>query len=366
MANTIDSNPLRALDANGNPVSGAQLYIYNTGTTTPQTVYSDSGLTTQHAQPIVADSNGVFAPVYHAGTTAVRVTVTDTSGNVLPGYPIDPAQSIPLSTSGASQVSFSPTASITSVTAQGAIEEVFTKSLQNLAEDTTPQLGGVLDANSRQVRLSQGVDVASAATLTLGDDGNSFDVTGTTTITAIATKAVGTTVVLQFDGVLTLTHHATDLILPTGANITTAAGDIAVFYEYATGDWRCISYQRASGQGLLQVLSKIYTSPAQTITSGGTLTLAHGMGTTPRLIQAYLKCTTTDVGYSVGDEVFVSGGQDAYGSTVSTGVSVVPDATNLNIRFGSNAGAFAVLNKGTGTLGAITNGSWEFYIRAWA
>jgi hypothetical protein len=366
MANTIDSNPLRALDANGSPVSGARLYIYNTGTTTQQTVYSDSALTTPLVQPIVADSNGAFVPVYHAGTTQVRVTVTDTSGNVLPGYPIDPAQSIPLSVSGASQVSFSPTVSITSTTVQAAIEEVFADSLQNLSEDETPQLGGPLDANSQQIRASKGVDVASAAALTLGDDGNAFDVTGTTAITSIVTKGVGTTVVLQFDDALTLTHHATDLILPTGANITTAAGDIAVFYEYATGDWRCISYQRANGQGLLQVLSKIFTSTAQTITSGGSLTLAHGMGTTPKLVQAYLKCTTTDLGYSVGDEVFVSGGQDAYGSTVSTGVSIVPDATNLNIRFGSNAGAFALLNKGTGTLAAITNGSWEFHIVAWA
>ena len=29
------------------------------------------------------------------------------------------------------------------------------------------------------------------------------------------------------------------------ANITTAAGDIAVMYEYASGDWRCVSYNKA-------------------------------------------------------------------------------------------------------------------------
>lgn len=97
---------------------------------------------------------------------------------------------------------------------------------------------------------SKGADIASATALTLGTDGNSFDVTGTTTITSIATVGVGTHVTLQFDGILTLTHHATDLILPSGANITTAAGDIAVFYEYATGDWRCVSYSKASGQAI--------------------------------------------------------------------------------------------------------------------
>lgn len=89
-----------------------------------------------------------------------------------------------------------------------------------------------------------GADVASAAALPVNVVGNIFDVTGTTTITSLASKGIGTEVTLQFDGALTLTHHATDLVLPAGENITTAAGDVAVFYEYATGDWRCISYQR--------------------------------------------------------------------------------------------------------------------------
>lgn len=107
------------------------------------------------------------------------------------------------------------------------------------------------------MKLAKGADVASGTALALGADGNSFDITGTTAITSIQTVGVGTVVVLHFDGALTLTHHATDLILPTGANITTAAGDIGVFYEYATGDWRLIGYSR----------------PEKTI-SGATLTAA--------------------------------------------------------------------------------------------
>ena len=101
--------------------------------------------------------------------------------------------------------------------------------------------------NQRQ-SLKKGADISSATTLTLGTDGNAFDVTGTTTITGIATSGhIGTVATLQFDGALTFTHHATDLILPGGANITTAAGDIAVMYEYASADWRCISYTKKSG-----------------------------------------------------------------------------------------------------------------------
>lgn len=123
--------------------------------------------------------------------------------------------------------------------------------IADIVEDTTPQLGGTLDSNSKQIRWSKGSDVASANALTLGDDGNYFDITGTTAITSIATKGIGPVVILHFDGILTLTHNATDLILPSGANITTAAGDEAMFVEYASGDWRCISYMKASGDSVI-------------------------------------------------------------------------------------------------------------------
>ena len=119
--------------------------------------------------------------------------------------------------------------------------------IDNVVEDTTPQLGGALDTNSKPIYWSKGADVASATALALGTDGNIFDITGTTDITSIDTWAVGGVAILQFDGILTFTHHATDLILPAGANITTAAGDQAIMYEYASGDWRCLAYTKANG-----------------------------------------------------------------------------------------------------------------------
>tara|TARA_R100000808_G_scaffold17647_1_gene38939 strand:+ start:149 stop:1831 length:1683 start_codon:yes stop_codon:yes gene_type:complete len=120
-----------------------------------------------------------------------------------------------------------------------------TYTAQSIANQVN-QLNNTLDSNSQQIRWSKGADVASAASLTLGTDGNYFDITGTTTITSIGSLAIGTVVKLHFDGALTLTHNATDLILPGAANITTAAGDEAEFIEYASGDWRCTAYQVAA------------------------------------------------------------------------------------------------------------------------
>ena len=115
---------------------------------------------------------------------------------------------------------------------------------------------------------TKGADIASGTTLTLGKDGNQFDITGTTTITGIATQGIGSYVTLHFDGILTFTHHSTNLILPGAANITTAAGDIAVMYEYASADWRCVSYTKASGAAV--VAGGGWTKITEQATTSGT------------------------------------------------------------------------------------------------
>ena len=115
---------------------------------------------------------------------------------------------------------------------------------------------------------NKGADIASATTLVLGTDGNSFDITGTTTITAITVSA-GTWFTLQFDGALTFTHHATNLILPGGANITTAAGDVAICYAHAANQVTVASYQPA----LLPPTRPLHLTPVAT-TSGTSVALS--------------------------------------------------------------------------------------------
>ena len=98
----------------------------------------------------------------------------------------------------------------------------------------------------------QGADVASSGTISLGEGGY-FNITGTTTITDIdfGTDKAGRKAWVKFAGALTLTHNASTLILPTGANITTAAGDTACFISEGSDAVRCVAYQRASGAALV-------------------------------------------------------------------------------------------------------------------
>lgn len=111
-----------------------------------------------------------------------------------------------------------------------------------------------------------GADVASATTVVLSTasvTGDLIDVTGTTTITAI-TLAEGNERTVRFTGILTLTNGAS-LVLPGGANITTAAGDFAIFRGYAAGVVRCVGYQKASGLAVVTGSSALSGSLVQSI-----------------------------------------------------------------------------------------------------
>lgn len=110
-----------------------------------------------------------------------------------------------------------------------------------------------------------------------------------------------------------------------------------------------------------------FESSEQTITSGDALTLPHGLGTQPKLVIGVIVCKTAEFNYSIGQEVFVQLGAEGYVGGLNTyGVAVVPDGTNLNVRYGSNASVFGILNLGTGGFQNSTNANWKLILRAWA
>jgi hypothetical protein len=114
-------------------------------------------------------------------------------------------------------------------------------------------------------------DVASASTCDIGAaTTNNVRITGTTTITALGTVTSGTHRTVRFAGALTFTHNATSLILPTAANITTAANDTAEMVSLGSGNWICVDYQRAAGTPLASSGGSVVR--VQTFTASGTYT----------------------------------------------------------------------------------------------
>jgi hypothetical protein len=61
MASSFKSPILQAIDQNGNPVPGAKLFVFASGTTTPVVIYSNQSLTTPLPNPLIANARGYFA-----------------------------------------------------------------------------------------------------------------------------------------------------------------------------------------------------------------------------------------------------------------------------------------------------------------
>lgn len=164
-----------------------------------------------------------------------------------------------------------------------------------------------IDLSTKLDTVQPQATIASATTTDLSTVTSiEVSVTGTTTITGLGTATAGTMRNVSFAGALTLTHNATSLILPTGANITTAAGDYAYFLSLGSGNWRCLSYLPAlnmtginpigvgqTWQTVTRTASTTYTNstgkPITLVlqTSGGTtLTVTIGAFTFPTTTQA--------------------------------------------------------------------------------
>lgn len=332
----------RAFDENGDVVASAQALFYEAGTTTPLTVYSDSGLNTAHNSPLVADSAGVFPQAWFDGATNIKVVVTDPdTGADLPFSPFDKAPVVALAASAASSVSFSPTVEVPATNVQEAIQHNG-EQRENRAEAVKDFLDS---AGMWEMRQNMGMGYfAEDATFTSNWNGS--------------TKSG----VYYSDDAAA---NAPAAVYLRGWVVETPAGSVSQLLVNASGTkmfLRNYTADTSTWEGWRTVASVAFASGERSITSGGALTIAHGLGEIPRNVWGRLVCKTAEHGYAVDDEVYVST-HGAVGGT-DQGISIVPDATNLNVRFGSAGSPLVVMNKTTGAGSGITPANWR--LKLWA
>lgn len=229
---------------------------------------------------------------------------------------------------GASKIGVEDTASnFTATTVEAILAEIYTRLRTKGADLTTSDV--------------------TANILTVGTDGGYFDFTGTDTINGITTVRVGTVIRIHFDAAATLTHHATDFFLPGAANITTAAGDEAVFFEYAAGDWRCVNYSRLAAAPMSEFSEGTWTptiqdtsfsdSESQTyiIQEGAYTKIGNRVFISGRLsITSLGSLTAGDAAYIAGLP-YAGGGIATVIGSVSFGYAI-----NLAIAAGTNVGGY--------------------------
>jgi hypothetical protein len=122
--------------------------------------------------------------------------------------------------------------------------------IASLAADSSPQLGGFLDAAGNYIQMQKGSDISSASPCVITASGDFFAVTGTTNFSAF-TVAADRHFFLEFGAVLTMTHGNGTLDLPGGANITTAASDVGEFVSTAADVVTCVNYTKRDGTAIV-------------------------------------------------------------------------------------------------------------------
>lgn len=316
MATQFLGTRYQSFKADGTVNALGTVQFFEVNSATHKQTYSNSSLTTENADPVILDSGGC-ADIWYSGNA--DATVYDSAGVLIDTFEdinptelsewVDGPEPTYVSTtsftligdqtstfhvgrrvkttntggtiySTISTVAYTSLTTVTVVNDSGTLDSGLSHVQYGNISATNTSIPGVeitgddwtfqgTIKNEGLVKWSKGVDIASTAALSLGTDGNYFDITGTTTITSIGTVGIGSWIKLHFDDVLILTHHATDLILPGGANYTTAAGDEFTFVEYATNDWRCTGYTLASGKSVstgpnIQIFTTTgtYTTPA--------------------------------------------------------------------------------------------------------
>lgn len=327
LAPSADARP-QFFTSQGAVLAGGSMSWYAAGTTTPQDTFTDSTGGVANANPILLDAAGrPPTGIYLTENTLYKLVVKDSAGNTIftqdnvagiiasiastsewqssgltPTYISGTQFSFPgdqttdahvgrrlkIVDSGGTKyatITVSAFTTLTTVTVNvdsGSLATPVTAvsyGLQSGSNSSIPSvklsagawtLQNTLAMSASAINEAQGADIASAGTINLDTaTGNTVDVTGTVTITAI-TLSQGRQRTVRFTGALTLTNGAS-LVLPGAANITTAAGDFAIFKGYAAGVVRCVVYVKASGKAVINTAN---TQPTrQTFTSGsGTYT----------------------------------------------------------------------------------------------
>lgn len=235
------------------------------------------------------------------------------------------------------------------------------------------------DFNSAATQLAfQQATTALIAFLTdmLGTDGVPataralLDVAQASTMGDIITRNVGITAgqvpLIDNLGALALLGVGSGL-LSTGGNL---AVDLAKGLEIVGG-----KVQVKLGSGLqfnvsdaIELAAGVFTagpyeSADQTIVPGGLISLTHGLGGTPTLLQTRVKCVSADAGYSVNDLLYPENFQDFNGG--SRGYGPRCTSSQVLVRVGSDTNPLRGLRGDTGADQIFDETKWRLQVRVW-
>lgn len=378
------------LDSSGNPYNGAKLFFYAAGSSTKQTVYQDSLGNTAHSNPITLNSKGQPpAPIWGTAGLSYKMILASPTDSDPPAVALETVDGITgindasISVDEWASSGLTPTyVSATSFTlsgdqttefhegrrlkitdsggtkycsivnsAFGALTTV-TVAGDSLASPTSAVSYSLARANnpsiSPEMLYRKGASVASAATCDIWNTAGDFlHVTGNTgPITSFGTAPyAGAQKTIIFDSTPTITHNATSLVLPGGANITAAANDRMVIRADTTANMVVVDYIKANGRSVINTAN---TQPTRQVFTSGSGTYTTPAGVT----RIFVRLVGGGAGGGGAPSTAGANGGDTTFSTLTGGGGTSP--TTGNGAGGTAAGGSVNIPGGSGQ-GGINN-----------
>lgn len=164
MATEIITSFGQQCDANGVPMSGAKIYVYDVGTTTAKSLFSDKDLGVSAANPIVTDSSGRHDMRYIATGSYKVVVKTSADVSVYTRDNIDGR--IPVG-SGALAIANGGTSATTANGALAALGAATAAEVADLAADVAALAGAA--ASTEKTHIATGTTAQRPASPVAGD-----------------------------------------------------------------------------------------------------------------------------------------------------------------------------------------------------
>ena len=299
------------LDNSGNPLANGTVTIFETGTTTLFTLYSDSAGTVVTSNPVELDASGRMPQTFINTSTAVKSVIRTEGGAQI--REIDPVPRVGQAVNTAANVGISP---IVGVPRTGTSETDVQGALEELAARIVPW----------------------------------SDFTEDTLLPATSAPAWRTELGL---GSMSLLNEADRSLNQSTWNAGSSTTEALVSPEKLNATIADYLSDRQAKSGQLS------------ISASGETTWSHGLSSTPDLVTPQLVCITADSPFSVGDRALVGPGRAEFsGAATTDGCVIEITSTQVKARFGPEF--YLLTNAATPAAHSIDFAKWELVFAAQA
>ena len=206
---------------------------------------------------------------------------------------------------------------------------------------------------------SHGHAIYSSPTRAAGGSGNTSRLMDdTTNNTSLPSNVVRSPI---DDGVGGTTRTGTETY-PTHATGAWMTKLFGVITSLGSAEAASLATAYASMAARISALEFAFVSTNQTWAIGGTISLAHGLGSRPLRTALEAECVTADVGYSVGSVVDLGSSSCLVSGANHYGFTVVMNSTFMGVYIAAQG--LAVIHQTTKLVVAMTPGSWRLRLKA--